>query len=429
MQEDMHGSPIVLESCGRLLTLKHPLRRLPQGAPAEVVCGPAEDCGVALALAGALALQRTILALSGVGGLLRSVSAAEASPTVRQGVSLWLVYCSQDHQVSKPRRLASSGRASACNLPVHGLARGRRATALTTNGQPNYPTLNHVVQSISTFIWLRMHVSFVPKLTTAAAEGAGGLQAAVGGPAVQPGARAHELPARPAVHPAAPLPRWLGQPRRFVGHVLARADPQPAGAARAADAAACRVRRYLVFMAVHPVICRGTSVKAHLWQDVTFQSRLVVRGSVGLQVVMLSQAEWTPPYAGPCTAPHEGPLWAGPAADQPQRRQQLRLLVRRGAVGCAPKVHCSSSCMWSFGQITVCAMIHPHRWSACRQFPAPPRPAQCFYMHIVDAVHWRSSCSMPAHHLLRPGKIHRVHAAVAPTSLVGGGTVRLNPES
>lgn len=54
----------------------------PQGVPAEVVCGPSEDCGVALALAGALALQRTILALSGVGGLLRSVSAAEASPTV-----------------------------------------------------------------------------------------------------------------------------------------------------------------------------------------------------------------------------------------------------------------------------------------------------------------------------------------------------------
>lgn len=54
----------------------------PQGVPAEVVCGPAEDCGVALALAGALALQRTILALSGVGGLLRSVSAADASPTV-----------------------------------------------------------------------------------------------------------------------------------------------------------------------------------------------------------------------------------------------------------------------------------------------------------------------------------------------------------
>jgi hypothetical protein len=53
-----------------------------QGVPAEVVCGPSEDCGVALALAGALALQRTILALSGVGGLLRSVTAAEASPTV-----------------------------------------------------------------------------------------------------------------------------------------------------------------------------------------------------------------------------------------------------------------------------------------------------------------------------------------------------------
>jgi hypothetical protein len=49
-----------------------------------VVCGPAEDCGVALALAGALALQRTILTLSGVGGLLRSVSHSEASTPVRR---------------------------------------------------------------------------------------------------------------------------------------------------------------------------------------------------------------------------------------------------------------------------------------------------------------------------------------------------------
>ena len=40
----------------------------------RLVCGPAEDCAVALALAGALALQRTILALQEMGGLLRRMS-------------------------------------------------------------------------------------------------------------------------------------------------------------------------------------------------------------------------------------------------------------------------------------------------------------------------------------------------------------------
>lgn len=41
---------------------------------------------MALALAGALALQRTILTLQGVGGLLRTFSASEASTPVGKGL-------------------------------------------------------------------------------------------------------------------------------------------------------------------------------------------------------------------------------------------------------------------------------------------------------------------------------------------------------
>ena len=58
-----------------------------QGTPSRVVCGPAEDCAVSLALAGALALARTILALQDVGGLLGSFSLGGNSPASPTAVS------------------------------------------------------------------------------------------------------------------------------------------------------------------------------------------------------------------------------------------------------------------------------------------------------------------------------------------------------
>ena len=110
-------------------------------------------------------------------------------------------------------------------------------------------------------------------LDVAAAAGAGGLQAAVGGPAVQPGACAHELPARPAVHPAAPLPRRLREPRHSVRRILARPDPKPAGAARGVAVATrrltatCRVRGCWSSEREDEVIlhrCKPTPMQQHL---------------------------------------------------------------------------------------------------------------------------------------------------------------------
>lgn len=63
---------------------------VPQGMPTRVMCGPSEDCGVALALAGALALQATILALQAVGGLLRGASGVSgAAAAAVRTLLLW----------------------------------------------------------------------------------------------------------------------------------------------------------------------------------------------------------------------------------------------------------------------------------------------------------------------------------------------------